>query len=139
MRYPVMDLDHLLLPCTSWRPSPGLWGLTSGIEGVSPWPGNNLGYSRLITDDTAGTSGDNPHPPDLFAQLGGMLAVAVRVTLEPDLDAVAIDLRIRTGARRTQGLIQLLLAPDDALDLAARLAGIVERWRAKQAQEQGQL
>jgi hypothetical protein len=99
-----------------------------------------LGYSRLITDDTAGTSGDNPHPPDLFAQLAGMLAVAVRVTLEPDLDVVAIDLRIRTGARRTQGLIQLLLAPDDALDLAARLAGIVERWRAKQAQEQeGQL
>jgi hypothetical protein len=112
------------------------YGVNLGDTGGQPLAGECFGLLRLITDDTAGTSGDNPHPPDLFAQLAGMLAVALRVTLEPDLDVVAIDLRIRTGARRTQGLIQLLLAPEDALDLAARLAGSVERWRAKQAQEQ---
>jgi hypothetical protein len=75
----------------------------------------------------------NPHPPDLQAQISGMLPVAIRVAMEPDLESGAIELRIRTGARRTDGLAQLLLTPADTIDLAARLAGTVERWRAQQA------
>jgi hypothetical protein len=77
----------------------------------------------------------NPYTPDLQAQIAGMLPVAIRVAMEPDLEAVAIELRISTGARRTHGLAQLLLTPADAIDLAARLAGTVERWRAQQARD----
>jgi hypothetical protein len=81
------------------------------------------------------TPGDNPHAPDIKAQIAGMVPVAVRVAIEPDLESVAVELRIRGGARRTYGLAQLLLTPNDALELAKRIAGTVERWRAQQARE----
>jgi hypothetical protein len=64
-----------------------------------------------------------------------MIPVAVRVAMEPDLEALAVELRLRSGRRQTYGLTQLLLAPDDEIDLAARLAGTVERWRAQRASE----
>jgi hypothetical protein len=78
-----------------------------------------------------------PHPPDIFAQLAGMVPAAVWIAMESDLDSVALEIRIRTTARRTHGLAQLLLSPDDAIDLAARLAGTVVRWRVQQAREPG--
>jgi hypothetical protein len=89
----------------------------------------------VTRDDTAGTRSGSARPADIFAQIAGMLPVAVRVTMEPDLECVAIELRVRGGPRRTYGLVQLLLTANDALDLASRLAGTVERWRKQQARE----
>jgi hypothetical protein len=57
------------------------------------------------------------------------------IAMESDLGSVALEIRIRTSARDTHGLAQLLMTPDDAIDLAARLAGTVERWRAQQARD----
>jgi hypothetical protein len=101
-------------------------GLTTNRKG-----GAAMATSTLPPD----AGGDNPHPPDIFAQLAGMVPVAVRIAMEADVDSVALEIRIRTSARRTHGLAQLLLSPNDAIDLAARLAGVVERWRAQQARD----
>jgi hypothetical protein len=87
------------------------------------------------TNANARNPGGNPHPADISGQIAGMVPVAIRMAMEPDLESVAVELRVRGGPRRTYGLAQLLLTPSDALELAARLAGTVERWRAERARE----
>jgi hypothetical protein len=87
------------------------------------------------TNANARNPGRKPHPADISGQIAGMVPVTIGVAMEPDLESVAVELGVRGGPRRTYGLAQLLLTPSDALELATRLAGTVERWRAERARE----
>lgn len=75
---------------------------------------------------------DGGRNPDLFGHLTGMMPVHMTVVAEPELDAVAINFKLKPVAHRaapTCALAQLVIDLDGAVDLAARIVGTVERVR----------